>query len=70
VVQTLAPFQQMQYELPMSGGQKQFAILAGIVAALILAARFIGVRKPLEGGELGAVAVFVAIAALGVFLDK
>jgi hypothetical protein len=33
------------------------------MSALLLAAWFIGGRKPLEGGELGAVAVFGAIAA-------
>jgi hypothetical protein len=31
---------------------------------------FIGGRKPLEGGEYGAVAVFLAIFCLGVFLEK
>ena len=40
-------------------------MLAGVVSALFLAAWYFGGRKPLEGGELGAVAVFVAIACVG-----
>ncbi len=51
----------------MSGGQKQFAILAGVVSAPILAARCIGARQT---ANVAAVAVFVAIGAFGVFLDK
>jgi hypothetical protein len=42
----------------MNGKQGQFAIRGGIVSALVLAAWFIGGRKPLEGGEYGAVAAF------------
>lgn len=38
--------------------RKQLAILVGVLCAVLVAARFIGRRKPLEGGEAGAVAVF------------
>ena len=53
----------------MSGGQKQFAILAGIMSALLLAAWFIRGRPAVHGGEYGAVAVFVAIRVLGLSLE-
>jgi hypothetical protein len=51
----------------VSTEQQQFAILAGVVSALILAAWFIGGRQPVK---LGAVAVSGAIDALGLFLEK
>ena len=44
-----------------------FAILGGIVSALIVGTWFIGGRPPVP---VGAVAVLVAIAALGVFWER
>jgi hypothetical protein len=54
----------------VSAEKKRFIILASVVSVAIVAAWLIGGRKPREGGELGAGVVFVAIAALGVFLEK
>jgi hypothetical protein len=54
----------------MSRSQKQFAILAGVVSVLIVVAWSIGGRQPVSGGDYGAVAVFVAIAPLGIFLER
>jgi hypothetical protein len=54
----------------LNADQREMLILGGIVSALILAAWFIGGRKPLEGGEAGAVAVFLAMCCVAVFGDN